>query len=68
MTLFNNTSLFTSGQPKKEMFEPEDASLALIESFFTKEESDRLYENLLKETKWKTSQITIYGKLHDTPT
>jgi hypothetical protein len=30
MTLFNNTSLFTSGQPKKEMFEPEDASLVLL--------------------------------------
>ncbi|MEJ7671688.1 MAG: alpha-ketoglutarate-dependent dioxygenase AlkB [Chitinophagaceae bacterium] len=67
MTLFSDTSIFTSGQPKKEKYEPEDASLVLIESFFTKEEADRLYENLLKATEWKTSQITIYGKQHDTP-
>jgi alkylated DNA repair dioxygenase AlkB len=67
MTLFNDTCLFTSGQPKKETYEPEDASLVLIESFFSKEEADRLCENLLKETEWKTSQITIYGKQHDTP-
>ena len=67
MTLFSDTSLFSSGQPGKKVYEPEDASLVLIEHFFNKEESDRMYEHLLAETPWQTSQITIYGKLHDTP-
>ena len=67
MTLFNDTSLFTSGQRKTELYELEDATLILIESFFTKEESDSMYEKLLKEIAWKKSQISIYGKLHDTP-
>ena len=67
MALFNDTSLFTSGQRKTELYELEDATLILIESFFTKEEADSMYEKLLKETAWKKSQITLYGKLHDTP-
>ena len=67
MSLFNDTSLFTQGERKKEIYEPQDASLVLIESFFTKEELDRLYENLLKDTEWKTSRITIYGKQHIRP-
>ena len=33
MTLFNDTSLFTSGMRKTELFELEDASLIHIESF-----------------------------------
>jgi alkylated DNA repair dioxygenase AlkB len=67
MNLFDDTGLFTQGKPRKEIYEPADASLILIESFFSKEESDKLYKNLLKETQWQTSQITIYGKLYDTP-
>ena len=67
MTLFNDTSLFTSGERKTELYELEDATLILIESFFTKEEADSMYEKLLKETAWKKSQIILYGKLHDTP-
>ena len=67
MTLFNDTSLFTSGPRKTELFELEDATLIYIESFFTKGEADSMYEKLLKETAWKKSQITLYGKLHDTP-
>ncbi len=67
MSLFNDTSLFSQGRPGKINYEPEDASLVLIERFFTKEESDKFYESLLAKTEWKTSQIIIYGKLHDTP-
>jgi len=67
MSLFNDTSLFTSGKRKRVVYEPEDATLILIESFFTKDEADSMYEKLLKDTKWKKSKITIYGKLHDTP-
>jgi alkylated DNA repair dioxygenase AlkB len=67
MTLFSDTSLFSSGEPKTVLYEVEDATLKLYESFFTKKESDTFYENLLKQTAWKESQIVVYGKLHDTP-
>jgi hypothetical protein len=60
MALFNDTSLFNSAKRKTGLDTLEDATLPLIESFFTKEEAGRIYTKLLKETAWKKSQITIY--------
>lgn len=60
MTLFNDSSLFKSGKRKTGLDKLEDATLLLIESFFTKEEAGRIYRKLLKETAWKKSQITVY--------
>ncbi|MEO8762956.1 MAG: alpha-ketoglutarate-dependent dioxygenase AlkB [Ginsengibacter sp.] len=67
MSLFDDTSLFTSGGFKRELYELENATLIFIESFLTKEESDILYFKLLHEIAWQESSIIIYGKLHDTP-
>ena len=67
MSLFDDTSLFFTPDKKKETFSLTDAELVLIEGFFSKEESDVLYATLLKDINWKNSQITIYGKVHDTP-
>jgi alkylated DNA repair dioxygenase AlkB len=67
MSLFESTALFSGGSPGKVIYEPEDAHLEYIEKFFSKEESDGLYQVLLNETMWKQSDIIIYGKRHTTP-
>jgi len=67
MTLFNDTELFTSGELHIKKFEIPDAELILYEHFFNREDSDRFYDTLLKETPWKQEPITIHGKTLPTP-
>ncbi len=67
MSLFPDTEFFSSGAPRKEMYSLQDADLLLIEHFFSKEESDVLYEKLMKNINWLETKITVYGKEHDTP-
>jgi len=67
MSLFEDTSLFDSGERKTIHFDIPDANLVLYEHFFSKEESDRLYTSLLTDTKWQQSDIVIYGKRHLSP-
>jgi alkylated DNA repair dioxygenase AlkB len=67
MTLFNDTELFTTGLGGKKIFDIPDAELILIENFFTKEESDRFYEKLLYQTKWREYQMEMYDKTVTAP-
>jgi alkylated DNA repair dioxygenase AlkB len=67
MTLFNDTELFTSGDPTITKFDIPDAELSLYEHFFNREESDTFYKELVEQTPWKQEPITIHGKTHPTP-
>ena len=44
-----------------------DSELTLIDNFFTKEESDRFYEKLLRKTKWREYEMEIYDKTYTVP-
>ena len=67
MNLFDDTDIFTSGKPKKTIFNVPDAELILYEGFFTKEESDAYYTTLLADTNWKETDLTVYDKTHIIP-
>ncbi len=67
MSLFNSIDLFTAGEVRKIEYDLTDAEVTLYENFFTKEESDRLYSKLLKETLWQQDEIVIYNKRHLIP-
>lgn len=67
MSLFPDTEHFSTGVPGKVIYTLPDADLVLNENFFSKEESDRLYSQLMKNIKWMDTKITVYGKEHDTP-
>src|SRR5688572_17659946 len=66
-TLFKDTDLFSSGELKVTKFDIPDAELTLHEHFFNREEADRYYEILMKETPWKEEPITLHGKTHIMP-
>ncbi|MET0944197.1 MAG: alpha-ketoglutarate-dependent dioxygenase AlkB [Flavobacterium sp.] len=67
MTLFNDTELFATGLAGKKVFDIPDSELILIDNFFTKEESDRFYERLLRKTKWREYEMEIYDKVYTVP-
>lgn len=67
MTLFEDTSLFFQGKAGEKIFDLPDAKLKLIDGFFSKEESDRYYDILLGNTKWKEYQMQIYDKTVTAP-
>ena len=67
MSLFDDTALFTTGQPRTIRYDLPDAELTLYEGFFRKEDADRLYAALLKDTDWRQENITVYNKTYPTP-
>jgi len=67
MTLFSDTELFATGLKGKKIFDLPDAELILIDNFFTKEESDRFYEKLLRQTKWREYEMEMYDKIVTAP-
>jgi alkylated DNA repair dioxygenase AlkB len=67
MTLFSDTELFATGLKGKKIFDLPDAELILIDNFFTKEESDRFYEKLLHQTKWREYEMEMYDKIVTAP-
>ncbi len=67
MSLFPDTEFFSPGPPRETIYTLQDADLVLIENFFSKQESDRLYSQLINDIKWMETKITVYGKEHDTP-
>jgi len=67
MNLFDDTDIFTSGVPKKTVFDVPDADLMLFEGFFAKAESDIYYNTLLNTTKWREADLTVYDKTHIIP-
>lgn len=67
MTLFSDTELFATGLAGKKVFDLPDAELILIDNFFTKEESDRFYERILHQTKWREYVMEMYDKIVTAP-
>ncbi len=67
MTLFNDTDLFTHGNAGRKTFDLPDAELMLIDGFFTKEESDRYYETLHRNSPWKQYEMPMYDKTVTAP-
>lgn len=62
MILFDDTDMFSSGSKGTKTFEVPDADLLLIDSFFTKEESDHYYNVLLNNTIWREYEMPMYDK------
>ncbi|WP_158849684.1 alpha-ketoglutarate-dependent dioxygenase AlkB family protein [Algibacter sp. L1A34] len=67
MDLFKQPNLFSTNEIIKTEFDLPGADVVLFENFFSTEESDRLYNSLLKNTIWEQDQMTIYGKQVDLP-
>ncbi len=67
MILFNDTEMFSPGTAGKKIFEVPDADLLLIDSFFTKEESDHYYTILLNNTVWRQYEMPMYDKMVTAP-
>ena len=67
MESFNQIDLFSTNEVLKTEFDLPGAAVTLFENFFSIEESDRLYNSLLKNTNWEQDQMAIYGKQIDLP-
>ncbi|HEX8561601.1 MAG TPA: alpha-ketoglutarate-dependent dioxygenase AlkB [Flavobacterium sp.] len=67
MTLFDDTEIFTSGNGGKKIFDLPDAEVILIDSFFTKEESDYYYKMLLEQTQWREYEMELFEKTVTAP-
>lgn len=67
MSLFNDTDIFTTNEPNKNIFDLPDTELMLYEGFFSKQESDLYYNVLLHETKWREADLKVYDKTHIIP-
>ncbi|MCY1480799.1 hypothetical protein D3C87_68590 [compost metagenome] len=67
MTLFDDTELFMSGNRGTKTFDLPDADVMLIDTFFTKEESDYYYTTLLEQTRWHTYEMPMYEKVVAAP-
>jgi len=67
MNLFDDTALFTNSTPYKKVFDLPDAELMLFEGFFTKQEADYYYNNLLENTPWQEADLKIFDKTHIIP-
>lgn len=67
MTLFNDTELFTSGRSGKTIFDLPDSDIMLVDSFFSKQESDGFYEKMLHNTPWREYEMPMYDKTVKAP-
>lgn len=67
MNLFNDTEIFAPGHGGKVVFDLPDTELMLIDSFFSKEESDHYYNTLLHNTKWREYEMEIFDKTVKAP-
>lgn len=67
MLLFQDTELFSQGKSGTKTFDVPDADLLLIDSFFSKEESDAYYNTLLNTTDWREYEMPMYDKTVTAP-
>ncbi len=67
MMLFEDTELFASGNRGKKVFDLPDAEVMLIDNFFTKQESDFYYRELLEGTDWSEYEMEIFDKTVTVP-
>jgi alkylated DNA repair dioxygenase AlkB len=49
------------------IFNLPDAEIIYFPAFFSKEEADSLFQELLKDIPWQQDEITVYGKKHLQP-
>lgn len=61
-TLFDDTALFFESKKLRKVFDLPNAEVRLVESFFSKSESDRFYRTLLEQTPWREFEMEIYDK------
>src|SRR2546423_1260893 len=64
-TLFDAPEIIVSGRPRNLL--PKDGEVYFFPNFFSKQESDRLFKDLLEKIIWQQDQIKFYGKLMDIP-
>ena len=67
MSLFDDTDIFSTGNPGQTIFDLPDTELMLAEGFFTKPEADGYYTHLLNETPWREADLTVYDKNYIIP-
>ena len=67
MDLFNQNDLFDTEEPLKTVFDLPGADITFYDYFFTKSESNKLFESLLKKINWQQDNLKIYGKLIKLP-
>lgn len=67
MMLFEDTEIFASGTRGKKIFDLPDTDLMLIDNFFTKEESDIYYKQLIEQTQWREYEMDIFEKTVTAP-
>lgn len=66
-TLFDDTALFCTGTRGTQIFDMPDASVLLIDEFFSKTESDYYYNALMQQTQWRHYQMPMYDKVVTAP-
>lgn len=67
MDLFSQPNLFSTTEILKTDFDLPGAEVTLFENFFSIEESNALYTNLLNNTTWEQDHMSIYGKQVNLP-
>lgn len=63
MTLFDDTMIFDEGKKNFTDFNLPDVELKLWEQFFSKDESDRFYKELLSTSPWIQRTRKMYDKM-----
>jgi alkylated DNA repair dioxygenase AlkB len=63
MNLFDDTALFDVGKKRFVEYALPDAGMKLWEQFFSKEESDRYYKELLETSPWIQRRRPMYDKV-----
>jgi alkylated DNA repair dioxygenase AlkB len=64
-TLFDTPETIVSGRPRNLL--PKEGEVFFFANFFSKQESDRLFKDLLEKIIWQQDQIKFYGKVMDIP-
>lgn len=66
MTLFTDQDLSNSG-PKSTIYDIPDASVELVENFFTHSIASLYLKKIIEETQWQQDTISLYGRVHPVP-
>lgn len=67
MNLFDQSDLFSSGEPRVQHYDLPDATLTLYEYFFPRLIADGYYKRIISDTSWKQEEVTLYNKTHLAP-
>lgn len=63
MNLFDDIVLFDEGRKRYQEFDLPDAGLQLWEQFYSKPDSDRYYQELLRNSPWEQRRRPMYDKV-----